>query len=139
MYYKYVISSLNCLVFFHSGVFPGAKGTQLFGGYRGAGLRGDYNTLMFAVQAVRNAHFVYLSKVLQSFLSAFSRETMSLKRTAPPHPMEKVIMVTTPHLPLYFVLSGNVKKTFHINQILWNEWSIEYIVAAHKSFGIMAE
>ena len=43
--YKCAGSSLDCLHFCPSGIFPGAKGTQLFSGDRGAGLRGDCNTV----------------------------------------------------------------------------------------------
>lgn len=47
IYSKHVVSSLDCLplyLFFHSGVFPGAKGTKLLSGCRGAGLRGELYT-----------------------------------------------------------------------------------------------
>lgn len=49
---KYVKSSLVCLAFLDSGVFPGAKGAELFVGDGGAGLGGDCDTLMFALQTV---------------------------------------------------------------------------------------
>lgn len=71
--------------------------------------------------------FVYLSN---AFFFCF-REMMSQKRTAPPHLMEKVTMVTIPpfsslisHLPLNLKLSGHVMSYY---------WHIMYTVVAHMS------
>lgn len=73
-------------------------------------------------------------QVLKSFFPVFSRETMSLKRTAPPRLMGKVTMVTiphlsplTPHLPLQCVQALWKRRTpFHT---LWPEWSISLFSA----------
>lgn len=113
-------------IFFHAGVFAGAKGTQLLSGCGGAGLRGDCNTLMFATQAVRRDAGVFI----KSFFSVFFREMMSQKRTAPPHLTEKVTFHPWSP-PLYLMLSG------HVISYYWH--IMEDLVVAHIPFWNMAE
>lgn len=61
------MDSLSLSVFFHSGVFQGAKGTKLFSGCRGTGLRGDCDILTFVEQVVINAHVMFLIEFYQLF------------------------------------------------------------------------